>query len=269
MRPADPIFVMGVPHSGTTILYRMLAMHPDVAWFSQFSCRNGSIPGRRRLPGIATLESLLRRQPHTWRKVPASWRKYYLPLPDEAGQIFEYLLPAEAAIPLEESANRMRRVFEAECRRWGKSTIVVKLPRLFRKVAAIRHAYPTAPFVHIIRDGRAVAFSVRPRFTYYGESSMQALESSARLWLAGMTALLPESEAGRALDIRYEDFCADVHGWVRRALEFAGLDPDRFPYSRIPATLAPTNDRWLKTATREEMALLERVLADQPGRSSA
>jgi hypothetical protein len=264
-----PVFVMGVKHSGTTILYRMLAMHPDVAWFSQFSCRDGSIPGRRHIPGVGALESLLRRQPHTWMKVPASWRKYYFPLPDEAGQIFEYLLPAEAKISPDESADRMRRFFEAECRRWGKGTIVVKLPRLFRQVPAIRHAYPTAPFVHIIRDGRAVAFSVRPRYTYRGESSMQALESSARLWLTAMAALLPESEAGRSLDIGYEDFCTDVRGWVRRAVEFAGLDPGRFPYDKIPASLAPTNDRWLKTATRDEMELLERVLGDRFGRPSS
>jgi len=29
-----PIFIIGVPRSGTTILYRTLCLHPDVAWFS-------------------------------------------------------------------------------------------------------------------------------------------------------------------------------------------------------------------------------------------
>ncbi len=262
MSVAIPIFVMGVPHSGTTILYRMLAMHPDVAWFSQFAGLDGSIPGQRRIPGIGMLEWLLRRQRYNWMKVQVPWRRYVVPLPEEGWRIFEYVLPAKMKISTDESANRMRRFFEAECRRWGKGTIVVKLPRLFRQVPAIRHAYPTAPFVHIIRDGRAVALSLRPFLEREGASSMQALESSARLWLEGLAALRPESEAGRSLDIGYEDFCTDVRGWVRRAVEFTGLDPGRFPYDRIPASLAPTNDRWLKTATRDEMELLERVLGE-------
>ena len=46
----SPVFVFGVDHSGTTILYRMLAYHPDLTWFSQFSLRRGEIPGRRRRP---------------------------------------------------------------------------------------------------------------------------------------------------------------------------------------------------------------------------
>ena len=38
------IFVVGVEHSGTTILYRMLARHPDLAWLSHYSMRDGKNP---------------------------------------------------------------------------------------------------------------------------------------------------------------------------------------------------------------------------------
>ena len=37
------------------------------------------------------------------------------------------------------------------------------------------------------------------------------------------------------LTVRYEDLCADVHGCLHRALEHAGLDPDRFPVRRRTA----------------------------------
>ena len=67
----DPlvIFVMGAQHSGTTILYKMIALHPDVTWFSQFSKRDGSIPGRFRFPGYRLLDHILRRRfRHSWLK---------------------------------------------------------------------------------------------------------------------------------------------------------------------------------------------------------
>jgi hypothetical protein len=260
MTTAVPIFVMGAPHSGTTILYRMLAMHPDVTWFSQLSCRAGSIPGRRRIPMVSLIEPLLRRRPHWWMKAQTRWSEYYLPLPSGAMGIFEYLLPERATISNDESAARMRRIFDAECRRWRKGTIVLKHPRLCQKVPEIRYAYPTAPFIHIIRDGRAVALSIRWKFMRRGESSIQGLAGAARAWLDTLAALEPEAAAGRSFDVRYEDFCLDVRGTVGRALEFAGLDPERFPYARIPASLVPTNDRWLKAAAPEELALLELLL---------
>ena len=49
-RAFSPTFILGAAHSGTTILYRMLALHPEVLWFSQFSLRSGEIAGRWSLP---------------------------------------------------------------------------------------------------------------------------------------------------------------------------------------------------------------------------
>ena len=35
MEITKPIFIVGVPRSGTTLLYRLLAQHPDLGWFSK------------------------------------------------------------------------------------------------------------------------------------------------------------------------------------------------------------------------------------------
>ena len=37
---SSPVFLFGVDHSGTTVVYRMLAYHPDLAWFSQFTFKD-------------------------------------------------------------------------------------------------------------------------------------------------------------------------------------------------------------------------------------
>jgi hypothetical protein len=43
------------------------------------------------------------------------------------------------------------------------------------------------------------------------------------------------------LTLRNEDFCADVHGTLTRALQHATLEPKRFPFDLVPRSLAPTN----------------------------
>ena len=64
-----PIFIIGVEHSGTTILYRMLARHPDLAWLSQYSMRGGEVPSRMRVPFYSLINRVGTRALGTkWRK---------------------------------------------------------------------------------------------------------------------------------------------------------------------------------------------------------
>ena len=34
-----PVFMVGMPRSGTTIIYEALALHEDLGWFSSFGVR--------------------------------------------------------------------------------------------------------------------------------------------------------------------------------------------------------------------------------------
>ena len=100
----DPVFLFGVDHSGTTVAYRMLAYHPDLAWFSQFTLRDGTIPGRPRRPGAGLLEPRLRFVPHAWDKGDPAWRRWLGPRPGEEGQIWDYLLADSQSPPRPPSA---------------------------------------------------------------------------------------------------------------------------------------------------------------------
>ena len=55
-----PVYVLGVAHSGTSILRKMLAYHPEATWFSQYSLRDGSVEGRRRVPFAHAADRALR-----------------------------------------------------------------------------------------------------------------------------------------------------------------------------------------------------------------
>ncbi len=66
------------------------------------------------------------------------------------------------------------------------------------------------------------------------------------------------------LEVRYEDFCDDVHGVIRNVLSRGRLDPERFPFRRCPRTLsAGSNARWIDEASAEELTQVSEIQRDR------
>jgi Sulfotransferase family len=249
-QPADgrgseirPTYVYGTAHSGTTILYNFLALHPDFAWFSQYSHRDGAVPGRRTVPMAQVADRVLRsKRTHDWhkRKRKRVSTARLVPRPQEARPILQY---AVAAPTLAEAASRMRRLVDEECRRLGRTAFLAKPLPMIGHLDVLQAAHRHARMIHIVRDGRAVAASIKEKFMRSGESSREGAHMAAARWLG----VLEEVERLQlpVLTLRYEDLCADVHGWLRRSLEYAGVDAEAFPFAGIPAALTPTNERRL------------------------
>jgi Sulfotransferase family len=263
----SPVFVFGVDHSGTTILYRMLAYHPDLTWFSQFSLRDGQIPGRSRRPGAGRLDPLLRFRPHAWHKEEAPrLSRLLVPRPDVDERLWNHLLEDDAS-----AAGRVRACLSALSERHGGRRVLAKRPAFDRYLGVLRSAFPAARFVQIVRDGRPVALSGRAKIVA-GQSENgervdpeDALLTAARHWVD----VLERAERTPGIDlleIRYEDFCEDVHGTIRAILEHADLDPETFPFRRCPRTLENRNMRWLEAASSKELDSIARVQRERLAR---
>jgi hypothetical protein len=255
-----PLYVYGTQHSGTTILYSLLALHPDFAWFSQYSHRDGAVPGRRSMPRAHAVDRVFRSvRTHDWQKPPPALGKRervsilglrrarqglrvrLVPRPQEAVDIFGYVVAAPTRA---EAASRMRRLVDQECRRWHRTAFLAKPLPMFGRLDVLQAAHRHARMIHIVRDGRPVAVSIREKFMRSGQSSREGLDLAAARWLE----VLEEVEHLQlpVLTLRYEDFCADVHGCLRRLVEYAGLDAEVFPFAGIPTALTPTNERRLQ-----------------------
>lgn len=251
------VYVYGAPWSGTTILYRFLAFHPHVAWLSQYSQRDGRVPARRRLPLAHVANRVLRTlRPHDWRK-NAGLLGRLTPRPVEAPSIMEYHV--RVAESPTEAAARLRDVVDDECRRWGRSVFLGKPLQLYGRLNVLADAHADARIIHIVRDGRAVAPSIRGKFMKAGESPAEGLEGAADHW----TKVIDEVEdlGIPTLTLRYEDLCADVHATLRRALGHAGLEPAAFPFERVPATLEVTNQRRLAELADGELERIQQAQA--------
>jgi hypothetical protein len=153
----------------------------------------------------------------------------------------------------------MREVFEKECRLWRRSYLIVKLPRLYKHIHDLHTAFPEGRFIHIVRDGRAVALSDRHKFMRRGESQLEGLCAAAQYWLDVVQEVDRQKERVRLFEIRYEDFCRDVHQHVREILRWLGLDEEKFPFHRCPKSLKVTNKKWLRSMTLEEKKVLHKL----------
>jgi hypothetical protein len=252
-----PVFVLGAVHSGTTILYRMLAYHPSFAWFSQYSMRQGEIPGRWRLPGAAGLDSRLRGVvKHDWRKEEEGIKRL-VPRPGEATTIWDFLLAGGA------DPSVLHRCLSDFCVRYRQDHLLTKLPRFHGSLELLHTAFPKGKFLHIVRDGRPLALSACHKAGARREAGgwpADSLDKAAKYWLH----VLDDVRSAQGIDlleVRYEDLCTDVPGLLSKVLDHVGLDPSGFPFDRCPQQLSNTNQRWLTSASSEELARVTQLEA--------
>lgn len=208
-----PVFVVGVPRSGTTWVQRMLASHPQ-SWplfeTYMFSRQIG-------------LGALLRSLP----AIEAEAASYELP-PAGLGRVFER----------HELVHELRAIAERWLRRGsdqGSRFVIEKSPWHLTDIDVIAELLPEARFVHVMRDGRDVTVSLvaaRRSWSEIGESGVAStVREAGRLWSRGMH----QGELGRALvgermlELRYEDAHADRREACRRLFEHCEMpfDEDR------------------------------------------
>ena len=290
----DPVFLVGAPRSGTTLIFEVLASHPDLGWLTTWHNR---IPSLTFLSAAARLCSL---GPAFRKRVRRSdqWKTpldYVRQGPSEAygiwgqylGNTFEsdYLLENRAS---DKQKNGLIDEFAKVLAYQGKPRLAVKTTGPSR-MRFLQDIFPEARFVHIIRDGRAVVNSLM-KVDFWVDT--HRLESPA--WSHGMPdsyieewKRLEESPLALAalqwrnivetarreclslpdipyLEIRYEDFMANPGATIVRILDFAELEASPAIESFIAARVnfKNMNLQYLEDFDENELAMLENLLGD-------
>ncbi len=202
-----PIFIGGCDRSGTTLLGSILGSHPACVVTPESPFKTdviSSLPGTGDGAGQPALEAIGRH----WRfKI---WN-HRLPRDLRPGTYAEALHAVVASY-----AASHDRPADA---RWVDHT-----PNNLRFAPTLLALFPGARFVHMVRDGRAVAASVMP--LDWGPSTAYF---AAPWWVERVAyGLAAESSLGpeRVLRVRFEELVTRPEDTIGRVLEFAGLDPD-------------------------------------------
>lgn len=288
----QPIFVIGVPRSGTTLVFDVLASHAELAWFSQYSARFPSIPIVAALSRFADLSPIFRKAV-TRSSQRRPWIEKFRIGPVEAYELFEkccgkkfryeFLLGVE---PSERERRALRRAVALCLRYQGKSRFATKITGPGR-IGYLTGIFPDANFIHVVRDGRAVVRSLL-RAPFWRESSrMQApawqngLQPSdlsdwkawehspaalaAVQWRAIITRVREEAQAlpsGHYAEVRYEDFIRAPHETTEAILEHCRLERNPAVHNFLSRRfeLQDMNLQWPKYFSGAELHMLWQLL---------
>lgn len=190
-----PIFIVGMPRSGTTLLEQILSSHPAVHGAGELINLNQVIMDAR--PALDEL-------PHFPDFVPELSAEDFTQIGETYAQQVWQLAP-----------DALR--------------ITDKMPSNFFYIGMIRLMLPNAKIIHAMRDPMDSCFSNYARlfnetmeFTYDLGTLGRYYTRYIRLMQHWHEVLPPDS----ILDLRYEELVADTEGQARRILDYVGLPWD-------------------------------------------
>jgi len=199
---SDPIFIVGLPRSGSTLLEQILASHSQVE-------------GTQELPNIQQIVGNLR------GRDPDLNNPRYPRILSEM-QIEELRHLGEQYL----AATRDYRGGKPGATPCGVPFFIDKMPNNFRHLGLIRLMLPRAKVIDARREPIACCFSNLKQLFAKGQEFTYSIDDIARYYRTYLELMRHWDDVlpGWILRIHHEDVVDDLDGSVRRILDFCGLE---------------------------------------------
>ncbi len=189
----DPIFILGLPRAGSTLIEQILASH-------------SMVEGTQELPDIQRMVQEMNGRD-----------------PDLENPRYPGVLSGMAR----EDFLRLGERYMAETRlyRTGKPFFIDKMPNNFRHIGLIRLILPRARIIDARRHPMACCFSNLKQLFAQGQEFSYSIEDIARYYRTYLELMRHWDRVlpGRILRVQHEDVVDELEGSVRRILDYCGL----------------------------------------------
>lgn len=232
----QPVFIIASGRSGSTHLRLMLDNHSQLTCLDEIDYTVQLISDAGEFPPLE--------QYHDWL---------------ESDRIF-----AERNLIIDRQLNYPQLVksfLAQESQRYGKTFLCAVSHKNFDKLLKI---WPNALFIHLVRDGRDVAYSCVAEMGWYGNfwRSVEYWERSEQLWTA-MTEVIPVSQR---LEITYESLMSQTVETLTQVCNFIGIayEQTMLTYHQTSTYSLPDPSfigQWRSKMSQYEIQLVESRIA--------
>jgi Tfp pilus assembly protein PilF len=194
---AQPIFIVGFPRSGTTLVEQTLSAHP-------------AIEAADELPFISDISGMMPRMLNSPLTYPEALAELWMGDQREGlDNLRDYYL---------------QRVRQLDVVTPGAKWFTDKMPLNETHLGLIALLFPASPIIHVLRHPLDIVLSVFSNQLTHGFYCAYDLESVATHYalIAELVAHYRAQMPMRYLPIRYEDIVSDQEGSIRRMLAFIG-----------------------------------------------
>ena len=193
-KAADPIFIVGLPRSGSTLLEQILASHSKV-------------DGTMELPNILSLAQKLR------RGEKMSGTSHY-------PSVLE-TLDSETLAAFGESY-----IADTRVHRGNAPFFIDKMPNNFRHIGLINLILPNAKIIDARRHPMGCCFSAFKQLFHEGQEFSYGLKEVGTYYRDYVDLMDHWDKVfpGQVLRVQYEEVVADLDSQVRRILDYCGLE---------------------------------------------
>ncbi len=201
-RPAMP-FVVGVARSGTTLLRLLLDAHPDLAMTPETGWLGGALQALQ--PGAPE----------------GQFRKALTNAPNWGDmEMSDDTLDEILVRPVSSPGDKLRAIYWAYAARFGAKRVGDKTPLHGGRMVEILEFLPEARFIHIIRDGRDVASSLRDLWFGPGPDA----EAAAVFWMWHIREMRQQAQfIPHYMEVRFEELVTDTERVLRAVGAFIDL----------------------------------------------
>ena len=279
------MFLVGPARSGTSLLYKVLCLHPETAYISNWVAR---YPSRT---SLASFNRFARSRPERRRAVwfgedsnayvygrKRGLRARMFPMPVEGEPVYAACgIPQDTELDptgLWQEGRAFRRSVAAIAASSGGSVFVNKRIANNLRIPFLTATFPDARFVSLVRDGRAVALSLSrvdwwpdSKLWWYGGTPRQweadggdPWEVCARNWVQELDAMergLALVPPDQVIRLTYRSFVDAPLETLDRIAAFSGLPRDEQWRTTIQELRFPNrNEAWRNELEPEALATI-------------